>query len=367
MLSIFDSLAERVSLTVSPQVRARIGVIGAGAIVDVAHLPAYRHAGLEVVCLYDIDYDRARETANRHGINRVARTLDELLETLEVEVVDIAVAPTAQPDILRQALAAQRDVLCQKPFAPELGVAARLIEEVEASGRTVAVNQQLRFDEGIAAARAMVDEGWLGTVLAVTFDVDIWTDWSSWPWIVNSPRLDLTYHSIHYLDAVRALVGDPVRVFCSASQSPDQATLGETRTITTLVYPDNVRVLLHVHHNNRFGEPRARFQIDGTAGKIKGTLGLLYEYPRGRPDTLKVWSASLPTDGWLPYPVTTRWIPDAFIGPMRSLLNARATGGQPETRPRENFGTLALVEALYRSIETGESEVPDSLDPREPA
>jgi hypothetical protein len=73
----------------------------------------------------------------------------------------------------------------------------------------VAVNHQLRYDEGMAAARDMVREGWIGEPTAMSFDVNIQTDRSAWTWLVGSPRLDLFFHSIHYLDAVRGILGDP--------------------------------------------------------------------------------------------------------------------------------------------------------------
>jgi predicted dehydrogenase len=59
----------------------------------------------------------------------------------------------------------------------------------------------------------------------------------------------------------------------------------------------------------------------------------------------------LPTDGWLHYPVTTRWIPTAFIGPMAGLLEAVATDGVPLTNGRDNLETLKIVHALYESGE----------------
>jgi predicted dehydrogenase len=91
---------------------------------------------------------------------------------------------------------------------------------------------------------------------------------------------------------------------------------------------------------------------------------LLSDYPRGRPDTLELWSRVLPTDGWLPYPVTRRWVPDAFLGPVGSLLRAMRDGGEPESSARDNLRTLRLVEALYRSGETGQviSIEPDGTD-----
>jgi predicted dehydrogenase len=111
--------------------------------------------------------------------------------------------------------------------------------------------------------------------------------------------------------------------------------------------------MVHANHENSRGDNSAVFRIDGTHGSIRGTLGLLYDYPGGRPDTVEVNSSVLPTDGWLPYPVTTRWIPDAFLGPMGSVMDAVATGSAPRTSARDNVGTLRLVEAIYASMETG--------------
>jgi predicted dehydrogenase len=96
--------------------------------------------------------------------------------------------------------------------------------------------------------------------------------------------------------------------------------------------------------------------VVGTEGEIRGTLGLLYDYPHGRPDTLEVNSSVLGTDGWLPYPVSRRWLPDAFVGPIASLLDHIAGGPVPVTAARDNVSTLALVDALYRSQSTGEAQ-----------
>jgi predicted dehydrogenase len=84
----------------------------------------------------------------------------------------------------------------------------------------------------------------------------------------------------------------------------------------------------------------------------------MYDYPKGRADTLEISSRVLPTDGWLPYAVTSRWIPTAFIGPMASLLESVATNGTPITNARDNLDTLRIVHALY---ESGEKHVVVSL------
>jgi predicted dehydrogenase len=358
MLSALEPVAAAFDLTIPEEHRRPIGVVGAGAIVDVAHLPAYRARGLEVQGIFDIDRGRAEDVQRRHGLSQVYKALGELLADEDIEVVDIAVVPDAQPEIIRMALQAGKHVLAQKPLAPTLAEAAELAGIAEYAGRQLVVNQQMRYGEGMAIARAMVTAGWIGAVTAVDFHVNIATDWTAWGWIVGSPQLDLRYHSIHYLDSIRALLGDPDTAYCLASRRPGQVAAGETRTMSALAYRSGPAALLHINHENIAGDYEARFRVDGEAGSIRGTIGLLYDYPHGRPDSLEVWSKVLPTDGWLPYPITTRWIPDAFAGPMHALLTAAATGKPAPTCARDNLGTLALLESLYRSAETGSVQVP---------
>lgn len=353
MLDLFTPIADSCRIWVDPSHRRRIAIVGAGAIVDVAHLPAYRSLGLEIVGLYDVDTARAADVAKRHDIARVYSTLEELLSDDRVEVVDVAVVPWAQPDIVKAALAAGKHLLCQKPLALDVAGAHELAALAAESGQVVAVNQQLRFDEGIAAARAMVQAGWIGEPTTMSVTVSIATDWTAWPWLVESERLEIMYHSIHYLDAIRSVLGDPTRVFATSSRTPGQVARGETRTMSTLVFEGDARALVHVTHENRSRDPSALFGIDGSEGSIQGTLGLVYDYPHGRPDTVEVFSRVVPTDGWLPYPVTSRWLPDAFAGPMAALLRSISTGESPPTAAADNVHTVELVHALYESIDTG--------------
>ena len=361
MLEPLSGIAEAVRIGVPAGHRRGIAIVGAGAIVDVAHLPAYKALGLDIRGIYDQDVKRADEVAEKHGVRRVYKSLEELLGDDEVEVLDIAVVPWAQPALVLDGLKAGKHLLCQKPFAPDVATGRALVEEAGAAGLRVAVNQQLRWDEGIAAARAMVATGWIGTPTTMSFTVDISTNWSAWTWLVESPRLEIMYHSIHYLDAIRSILGDPLRVFSTGSRRSGQLAAGETRTISTLVFDGDTRAVLHVNHENQGGDQRAEFRIDGTAGAIRGTLGLLYDYPAGRPDTLEVFSRVLPTDGWLAYPVTQRWIPWAFGGPMAGLLAWIAGGPTAPTNARDNLRTLALVHALYGSIDDGDVRVPEDV------
>src|SRR6187551_3333592 len=109
MLDDLAAIAAACDLTIPAAHRRRIGIVGAGAIVEVAHLPAYRKAGLEVAAIYDLDRSRAEDLAGRFGIPRVHEGLDDLLSDPVVELVDIAVPAVYQPEIAVRALEAGHD------------------------------------------------------------------------------------------------------------------------------------------------------------------------------------------------------------------------------------------------------------------
>jgi predicted dehydrogenase len=353
MIDLFADVSEYCRLEIPEPHRQAIAIVGAGGIVDGSHLPAYALAGLNVVGITDVDLDRARAVAARHGIPRVYESLEALLDDDEVVVVDIAVPAEAQPAIFRAAVAAGKHILAQKPFAVAPHIARELAELAEQANVVAAVNQQLRFDEGIAAAHRMVELGWIGEVTSFSLTLNAATNWELWEWAKDLERLEIMVHSIHYQDAVRWFLGDPTSVYAMGGRTPGQFPVGETRTVCSYRYP-NATAMVHVNHANRGGDNTAEFRIDGVDGAIRGTLGLMYDYPDGRVDTLEVTSSSLPTDGWVPYPVTQRWFPHAFIGTMGSVLDAIATGSTPRSSARDNVKTVELVDALYRSMDTNQ-------------
>jgi predicted dehydrogenase len=355
MIDQFREIADAVKLEVKPENKRKIGICGAGGIVDGAHLPAYTKADLEVVAIFDTDHAKAQDVAKRHGIPTVYKTLAELLADPKVEIVDIAVPAAAQPEIFEQVAAAKKHILAQKPFATTVAAGEAMVKQAKDAGIIAAVNQQLRFEEGVAAAHKMVELGWIGSVSNFSINVNLITPWELWPWAKDLERLEVMLHSIHYHDLIRWFLGDAKTVFCAAGRTAGQFPKGETRTISTALYSSGVTSLVHANHVNRGGDNYAEYRIDGDKGSIRGTLGLLYDYPSGRVDTLEVNSQVVPTDGWMPYPVTTRWFPDAFIGTMGSVMDAIATGAPLRASVADNIGTLKMVEALYKSMDSGVS------------
>jgi predicted dehydrogenase len=170
-----------------------------------------------------------------------------------------------------------------------------------------------------------------------------------WPWLAAAPQLEIMYHSLHYLDSLRFLFGEPARVASFHTKYPGQKSIGETKTLTMLEHQNGLQVIVDVNHSNWSDDFYATFRFLGTAGIIKGTLGLLYNYPHGRPDTLELQLRNEQPAAWHTAELTKMWIPDAFIGPMAGLMSAIQNDSEPPTSGTDNLKTLQLVAAAYRS------------------
>lgn len=337
-----------------------IGFIGAGGIVNYAHLPAYKKAGFKIVGVTDKNREQAEKTAREHGIPKIYASVDELLADREIEIVDIAIYPALQVEMVERASAAGKHLLCQKPFADEYAKAVRSVELAKEAKVKIAVNQQMRWDAGIRCARLLIDQGWLGTPTYGAIQVHCNTDWSLWPWIFKGRRLEVMFHSIHYIDSLRYLFGQPNFVFTSGTRAPGEQTQAETKTLTVWEYQSGLQVLIDVCHSTWTDDPYAIFRFEGTEGVIKGTIGLMYNYPAGRPDTFEFMSKRNP-GYWFSARLDSMWIPDAFVGPMSSLMRAIEDDSEPETSGRDNLGTLQVVFAEYLSMAEKRAVRPEEI------
>ncbi len=335
--------------------------MGAGSIVNDAHLPAYRATGLEVIAIADMDQRRAERVAAQFGIPRSFGSVEEAVQNAPRDCVfDVAVPAPALVRVL-SVLPEGSAVLMQKPMGETLEEARTIVELCRARRFTAAVNFQLRFAPNMAKALALRAVGDLGQLHDFQVDVSCHMPWETWSFLAKAPRLEILYHSIHYLDLARAWMGEPAAVQARTVRSPVTPDLSATKSSIVLDYGDWTRALIATNHSNGFGmgNQRSFVQVEGTLGAVHAQMGVNLDYPRGLPDTLDV---SLGQAGWQPVPLGGNWFPEAFAGSMNSLQNflASTTDVLP-TRVDDAFRTMALVEACYESSRTGRAIAPNDL------
>ena len=329
----------------------RIGCAGAGFIMRDCHLVAYRHAGFNPVAIASRNPDTAREVAARHVIPTIHPSIDDLLADPTIEVLDIAVPPDVQPSVIHTAVerGTVKGILAQKPLAMSVREAAACVAACERAGITLAVNQNMRFDQSVRAMKSLLDSGALGDIVLGTIDMRAIPHWM--PWSRGLPSLSTFVMSIHHLDTFRYWFGTPDRVL--ASTRPDPRTTfphSDGINLYVLEYDSGVRaaswddVWAGPAREGAGPDIGIRWRVEGTKGMARGTIGWP-GYPARTPSTLDYTLVGDPA--WHQPRWDDVWFPDAFVGTMAQLLVALEDGAEPEIGGRDNLETVALCEAVF--------------------
>ena len=335
---------------------APIGCIGSGFIMADCHLVAYRKAGFHPVAIASRTPAHARRVAERHGLVAYD-TYQEMLASGAVEVVDIAVPPDNQIDVIKNVCKHKkhiRGILAQKPLGVNYQQAKDIVQLCKRAGITLAVNQNMRYDQSIRACKSLLEQDVLGEPVLATIDMRAIPHWT--PWQQRQGWVTLRIMSIHHLDTFRYLLGDPVRVFASVRPDP--------RTARKFAHDDGICLYILEYANGLRAmscddvwtgpalegaqkDISIRWRVEGLEGIARGTIGWP-EYPNPTPSTLDYTTTKEP-GYWLSPRWKEVWFPDAFVGTMAQLLCALEDRSEPEISGQDNLRTMALVDACYLS------------------
>jgi len=341
-------------------------IIGAGGVAQVvAHKCAQNNDVLGDIHIASRTRANAEKVATRWGIPTVHDTPEQLIEDPNVEIIDLAFPPDQQPALIRHALKQKhiKAILAQKPLSLTVEEAVKLRDEAAKAGKILSVNQNMRYDQSMRVLKQIIDSGALGDVVFAQIDMHAIPHWQTF--LQGYDRLTLANMSVHHLDVLRFLFGDPEEITTLTRKDPrTQFDHSDGITVSTLRFPSGV---LAVSLEDVWSGPRQEgykddqhinWRVDGTKGVAKGTIG----WPTGAASTLTYASAETTGGEWVSPSWETMWFPHAFIGVMEQLQHAVKTATPPALSVADNVKTMALVEAGYRSMASGRtvklSEIP---------
>ena len=357
-----STIAEIVSSeTIRPKRPLPIVIVGAGAIVRHAHLPAYRKAHFPVAALVDQDLHKAAELAHAFDVPFATDSIKAAIASLTPGspcIFDIAVPAKYLLNVLTE-LPDGSAVLMQKPMGETLAEAEEILSCCRRKRLQAAVNFQLRWSPAILAAGALYRSGLMGTLHDIEIQVSTYTPWELWSFLRTAPRLEVLYHSIHYIDLIRAWLGNPQRVYAKTVRNPRTPELAATKSVIILDYGEWIRAVISTNHgqNHCLDLQHSYVQWECTEGILRAQMGVILDYPKGKPDSLLLArgeSSSAETVS-----IDGNWFPDAFIGSMGSLQ--RFVTGETTLLPtsvEDAIDTMRIVEAVYASSNGGGEALP---------
>jgi predicted dehydrogenase len=360
MLTLNEQL-ERAALPALPQRKDyRIGIIGAGFIVEHCHLPAYKKAGFRPYAITSLDKAHSTRLAKAFGIEKVNDSWRDMVHDKRLEILDIAVPPHIQLEVIRYVCAQQnacghiKGILCQKPLAMSLSEGREIARLAKENGIRIAVNQNMRYDPSMRALKYALDNQLLGVPVIASIDMRAIPDWQAF--LDDYKKLELYAMAIHHIDIFRYLFGTPEKITAVCRTDP-RTPFEHTDGIVqyTFGYADGFMATSLDDVWAWPGEPCEKrnyinWRVEGTEGLAEGDFGWHRRPPEYCGSSLKLANKQHPGE-WVIPQWTVQWFPDAFIGTMAGLLCAVEQEKEPDIGAEDNILTLACIEACYESIQ----------------
>ena len=339
----------------------RGALIGCGFFA-INQLEAWREIeGAEIVAICDRDANRLREVGERFGIASrhadAAAMLEAGLGGERLDFVDIATTPPSHRALVELASSHGLDAICQKPIAPSLADARAMVAAADAAGTLLTVHENFRWQTPIRQVRRALDRGAIGSPFwgRVSFrsGYDVY---AGQPYLATGERFIIEDLGIHILDIARFLFGE-VRSLAARTRRVNPMIHGEDVATMLLDHEGGVHSIVDCSYATRTERdpfPETLIEIDGTEGSLR--LGQDYRLVLTRPDgtTEEDASPALPSWGSKPW----HNIQESVRALQEDWVAAKREGRRPETNGHDNLRTFALVEAAYRSAETGAVVLP---------
>ncbi|HUF41702.1 MAG TPA: Gfo/Idh/MocA family oxidoreductase [Verrucomicrobiae bacterium] len=163
----------------------KVAIVGTGGIFRLAHGPAWRQIPqARIIATCDIIKERADQARAELGIEKSFSSLDELLTSDAVDLVDICTPHPSHAELAIKALRAGKHVICEKPMALEIEDAARMIEAAKETGCHLYIGHTRRFDRRWVGVKEQLAAGRIGEPVCARWSERGWAGFAqdNWRW-----------------------------------------------------------------------------------------------------------------------------------------------------------------------------------------
>ena len=215
-----------------------IGVIGLSmgrCMLNINNISSFRS---EVRAVCDIDKQRLLERKNEFNIPFASTDYKEVINRDDIDIVGIFSPDRWHMQMIREALAAGKHVICTKPMVESLEDAKETVELVRKYGGKFLAGQTRRFVKHHKEAKALYDSGVIGKALfaeASYVHGDFWEIFDRGAWRYDDPKDFLYGSACHAIDHLRWYFGDIDEVFAYGCTSPVDLRYPQDKEINFLV------------------------------------------------------------------------------------------------------------------------------------
>jgi len=332
----------------------RLAIAGCGYFSKY-HVEAWaRFDDVNIVGAADRDLSKSRQIAISHGLPTAFDKPSDMLGAIKPDLVDIVAPPDAHLSIIRSAAEFGVNVICQKPFCGNLAEAQEAVALAEQAGISLAIHENFRFQPWYREIKKLLAAGAIGQVYTMNFRLRPGDGQGESAYLDRQPyfremrRFMVFETAVHHFDVFQFLLGRPKAVFADLRRL-NPVISGEDAGFIVLHFNNAVRAL---YDGNRLvdhsAEDRRRTMGEMT---IEGSGGVLRLDGNGNIFVRKTGHNEETQHAY-------EWQDIGFGGDCVYAYQAHVLSHLRKNTPLENSGrdylaNIAIIEATYRSAETG--------------
>jgi predicted dehydrogenase len=339
----------------------KIGIIGTGGIAEF-HVRGYHRAkGVELLACCDIIEDRVKAFAQNHGFKRTYTDYNKMLAAEDLDLVSVCTPNAVHKDPSIAALKRNINVICEKPIAMNAKEAKAMVEAAHKSKAQLTVGHQFRFDPKNQALKRMVEAGDLGAVYYAlsrsTRRVGIpgWGEFHIKEKSAGGPMIDIGVHALDMtlwfmgFPGVQSVTGQTYTKFGKTKEQYHTWGRLDPKTFTVEDFACGMARLKNGATLLIESAWAAHTETETIQQLVLGDKGGISAFPHKaftvRNGThINIEFAELPEVH--PHEEEVLWFVDCVRGEKEIVV-----------RPEECYQTMQLIDAVYKSAETGREVV----------
>lgn len=325
----------------------RFGIVGFGRHAVKRLMPGFALSKrCKVTALSRRDIRQARRSAEQFGVAHAFDSTGALCASPEVDAVFVTSPDAMHCADTLTALRHGKPVLCEKPMAMNADECLLMVAASKAAGKLLGVAHIFRFEESVARARKMVEEGGLGRIVHARLEFH-------YP-AVNHPRTWITDPSlaaggpmadvgVHCIDALRYILRDEVRAVSAVAVADKDSGAVESAGVMTLAFAGGALGTVSVSTRAAYRTP---LEIVGSDGTLRADDFLNVETP-----IELIWTAN---DGSESREEAANQL--AYARQVDAFAAAVLDGDEFPATGEDGLRNQLVLDAAYRSWRSGKLE-----------
>ena len=324
------------------------GLIGCGYFSH-NHLNGWREVdGVEIVALCDRDAQTLGATAEQFGINKTYTDATTMLESESLDFVDVVTQVSSHRQLVELAASLGTHVICQKPFAPSVADARKMVIACLQADVKLMVHENFRWQRPMRALKEVISRGDIGSPFFARISFrSAWDVYTNQPYLATDERFIIYDLGIHLLDLARFFLGEVEQAYARTQRVNPDIRGEDVATIVLDMEHDRTCIVeaSYASHLEHEVFPQTLIQIEGSEGSA--ILKKDYQLTTTSAGGVTHREVCPEIYDWNTSPGEA--IQGSVVAIQRHWVECLREDIEPETSGSDNLRTLELVFGAYTS------------------